>query len=166
MKKAVSLTFYLGSILMGIGFQNASASTLSESSVKDSMQKTDTIILSETDVQTVKREVARLDPNTRKKFETLAEEWNQAIDATPMTKFSSSTVTYTRLSQFAKLKAMGKSIIPLVVEKLLQEDQFHFLKLYEALQDNKQLVSFNVKGGEQGRAKRTVRLWLNSLAKD
>lgn len=62
---------------------------------------------------------------------------------------------------------MGKNIIPLIMEKLLDEDNFFLLPLYDAIQTDSQLKISYKKGdakileGEQNKAKRTVRLWLS-----
>ena len=65
------------------------------------------------------------------------------------------------------MQAMGKNIIPLIMEKLLDEDNFFLLPLYDAIQTDSQLKISYKKGdakileGEQNKAKRTVRLWLS-----
>lgn len=71
------------------------------------------------------------------------------------------------LRNLGEMQAMGKNIIPLIMEKLLDEDNFFLLPLYDAIQTDSQLKISYKKGdakileGEQNKAKRTVRLWLS-----
>lgn len=79
---------------------------------------------------------------------------------------SSDTKDYAKLPEFAKLKAMGKDIIPLIMKELLNENNFYLLPLYDAIQDDslQRVVldtnSTEILGGEQYRAKKTIQLWL------
>ena len=83
--------------------------------------------------------------------------------------FSSTTLDYKQLPQFKSLQEMGSVIIPLIMEKLLDEENFFMLPLYDTLQlDSNLKIVYNKNDrkcleGEQNRARRTVRMWVNSL---
>jgi predicted transcriptional regulator len=63
---------------------------------------------------------------------------------------------------------MGEQIIPLVVAKLIESDNFFALQLYERLQQKPNLlIEINIKDdlileGEQGRAYKTVKKYFSS----
>ncbi len=67
--------------------------------------------------------------------------------------------------EYDALIALGPAILPLVVEKLADPENFFALQLYDALQSNeKLLVQFEpdderILEGEQGRAQRVVQAW-------
>lgn len=107
---------------------------------------------------------------TKEKYDALVAAWHKNIMTNSETMFSSDTKTYTILPEFKELKNMGQTIIPLVLESLLTQDNFYLLTLYDALQENKDLVASNGENSpyklesEQNRAKRTIRMWVNSLS--
>lgn len=78
---------------------------------------------------------------------------------------------YKRLEtkEFARLKAMGKAILPLLAKKLMTESNFMALPAFENIAASKKLLvridpkSEQVLEGEQGRAYRTVRNYLSGL---
>ncbi len=67
--------------------------------------------------------------------------------------------------EYDALIALGPAILPLVVEKLAEPENFLALQLYDAIQtDEKLLVQFEpgderILEGEQGRAQRAVQAW-------
>jgi hypothetical protein len=67
--------------------------------------------------------------------------------------------------EFDALVAMGPPILPLIVEKLADPQNFIALQLYDAMQPNERLlVQFKpdderILEGEQGRARRVVQAW-------
>jgi hypothetical protein len=82
---------------------------------------------------------------------------------------SSSSDPYARAAsgEFRKLTAMGKEILPLLVNKLMDESNFLALPAFEKLADKKLVISIDARDekvleGEQGRAYRTVKLYLGS----
>ena len=125
------------------------------------------IELSDAEKQAVIDKAANINCEVKTKFNDLFNSWNEEISINPQTKYSSSTLAYTTLPQFKEMQAMGKNIIPLIMEKLLDEDNFFLLPLYDAIQTDSQLKISYKKGdakileGEQNKAKRTVRLWLS-----
>jgi len=67
--------------------------------------------------------------------------------------------------EYDALIAMGPAIIPLVVESLADPENFFSLQLYDAIQQNEQLLvqyepdDVRILDGEQGRARRVVQAW-------
>ncbi len=61
--------------------------------------------------------------------------------------------------------ALGPEILPLVVEKVADPENFLALQLYDAIQPSERLViqfgpdDERILEGEQGRAQRTVQAW-------
>src|SRR5207247_1998647 len=78
---------------------------------------------------------------------------------------SSDPRTRTVGSEYDQLIALGTAVIPLVIEKLAEPDNFLALQLYDAIQtDPNLLVQFEpsdprILEGEQGRAQRVVHGW-------
>jgi hypothetical protein len=97
-----------------------------------------------------------------KKFRAFKNSWFKA-------SLSSSSDPYARAAsgEFRELTAMGKEIIPLLINKLMDESNFLALAAYEKLADKKMVIRIDandekVLEGEQGRAYRTVKLFLGS----
>lgn len=105
-------------------------------------------------------------PTIKDEFEKRLKLWNQAIKANPATLLSNDTHDYANLPQFDTLVEMGPSIVPLIVDKLCDEENFHLLVLYDTLQAELAKRITYEKGdvraleGEQNRARRTVKLWV------
>jgi len=82
--------------------------------------------------------------------------------------FSSNSTSRALGKEFDALLALGPVILPLVVEKLADPDNFFALQLYDALQpDINLLVQFDadderILEGEQGRARRLVQHWVSN----
>jgi hypothetical protein len=70
--------------------------------------------------------------------------------------------------EFDTLIAMGPAILPLVVEKLADPENFMALQLYDAIQPNEHLIvqygpeDERILEGEQGRARRVVQARLTN----
>jgi hypothetical protein len=70
--------------------------------------------------------------------------------------------------EFDALIALGPGILPLVVEKLADPDNFLALQLYDAIQpEDRLLVQYGpederIVEGEQGRARRVVHAWITN----
>ena len=87
--------------------------------------------------------------------------------------FSTDTKDRVKAEGYDELLSMGGDIIPLVIEKLNEEENFIALVLYEDLQKDKSLLIRYAEDeplhilleGEQTRAKRAVKLWLNRVVK-
>lgn len=78
---------------------------------------------------------------------------------------------YKRLetAEFKELKAMGKEIVPLLAQKLMDESNFIALPAFEKISANRKLVieidaaDEKILEGEQGRAYRTVKNYIATL---
>jgi hypothetical protein len=103
-------------------------------------------------------------PDLRGDFEDAFEAWKRtwfegglAISSVPQTRAVG--------RGFDALVALGSKILPLLVEKLVDPDNFLALTLYDAIQPNDKLVVQFTAGhervleGEQGRARRVVHAW-------
>ena len=127
----------------------------------------DDIELTNAEKQAVLNKASKIKPAIKAQFNNLFEAWDKEISTNPKTKYSSSTKAYTILPQFKEMQAMGKIIIPLIMEKLLDDQNFFLLPLYDAIQKDSRLKVNYKEGdvkileGEQNRAKRTIRIWLN-----
>lgn len=155
-----------GSILVSFVKQNSKISDLKE--VAEEVSKED-IVLSDLEKNKVLERSKKVDSEIVSKFESLIAAWKNEINTNPKTMFSSSTLDYKQLPQFKSLQEMGSVIIPLIMEKLLDEENFFMLPLYDTLQlDSNLKIVYNKNDrkcleGEQNRARRTVRMWVNSL---
>jgi hypothetical protein len=100
----------------------------------------------------------------REKFEKAFAQWKStwfegglAINSVPQNRGVGNA--------FDALVALGPKILPLVVEKLVDPDNFFALTLYDAIQpDEKLIVQFTpdderILEGQQGRARRVVQAW-------
>src|SRR5439155_9563495 len=67
--------------------------------------------------------------------------------------------------EYDALIALGPAILPLVIEKLADPENFFALQLYDAIQPNEKLLvqyepdDERILEGEQGRAQRVVQAW-------
>ena len=80
---------------------------------------------------------------------------------------SSDPYARTKTAGYREMTAMGKEIIPLLVNKLMDESNFLALPAYENLAGKRLSIAIDSKDekvleGEQGRAYRTVKLFLGS----
>lgn len=111
-------------------------------------------------------------PELQQQFDTLFNQWIENWETNPETLLSSSTQDAKELEEYPQLLAMGKEILPLVVEQLLDEKNFVGLVLYDELQDNPdcKIVYDYIDPiwmeGEANRAKRTVKLWVKSVTEE
>lgn len=105
-----------------------------------------------------------VDPDLRRAFEDAFGDWKQtwfsgglAINSNPHSRAVG--------KEYDALVALGPEIMPLVVEKLADPENFFALQLYDAIQpDEKLVVHFEadderILEGEQGRARRVVSAW-------
>lgn len=90
------------------------------------------------------------------RFDSLFNAWEREIYSNPKTRLSSNTHSYTILPQFKERKAMGKKIIPCIVERFEKDNNTFFaLPLYNELQENDSLKSYR-KTSEQDKVKEVV----------
>ena len=128
-----------------------------------SEQVSQEIQLSVQEKEAVIKSAKKVKDSTVRTFNSLFNEWTKEIRTNPLMQLSSNTFDYAKCPQFEQLKSMCTEIIPLIVDKMLDRDKFFSLVLYDAIQNNDELkVSRKFCGSEQDRAKRTIRVWLNS----
>lgn len=98
-----------------------------------------------------------------KRFSAWKKIWHTGSHAS-----SSDPYTRTKTAEYRELKALGKVILPLLVKKLMDENNFLALPAFEELAEKKFTIRINPKDekvleGEQGRTFRTVKKYLTSL---
>jgi len=134
---------------------------LLESSMK---QKTSKSYLTASEKKAIGAQVMSVPEEVREKFEDAFDAWKGtwfegglAISSAPQSRAVG--------KPFDALVALGPAILPLVVEKLADPENFFALTLYDAIQPNEKLIVQFAPGdervleGEQGRAKRVVQAW-------
>lgn len=119
------------------------------------------IVFSQDELALISKKARASKENAR--FESLFNEWKEAWEGS----FSSNTITTRQLPQYAELKAMGKDIIPLLIEKMAtEEDNFFAIRLYEDLINNPNLIIRYANGdphqfeGLVQTTKKTIKKWL------
>lgn len=75
----------------------------------------------------------------KEKFNELFDQWIENWKTNPITKFSNFSSDAKKLEEYPKLLNMGKDIIPILIEKLLDKKNFIGLSLYEDIQDDSNL---------------------------
>jgi hypothetical protein len=84
----------------------------------------------------------------------------------PPLVFSSNPHDATHSKAFQDLTALGRNIIPAVVEELLEPDNFFALQLYDTIQEKRSLAASSTEDrfeSKQARARKTIRLFASSL---
>ena len=132
-----------------------------EEVVKEKDQKS---YLTGTQKKALGAEREAVDADLKKAFEEAFNAWKQtwfsgglAVNSNPQSRAIG--------KEYDALIALGPGIMPLVVEKLADPENFFTLQLYDAIQPNEQLVVHfeaddeRILEGEQGRAKRVVNAW-------
>ncbi len=120
--------------------------------------------LSPTQKKTLDEQIRKVPSEVRAEFDTAFYAWKGtwfqdglAISSDPHTRAVGKA--------FDDLISLGPAILPLVIEKLADPDNFLALQLYDAIQtDENLLVQFEpdderILEGEQGRAQRVVQAW-------
>ena len=124
------------------------------------------------EVNMIKQEVAKFS-SLKNEFDLLFERWKYEWNYGYM-QFSNNTRDALTMQEFKDLVALGKSILPLVVEKMLDKSNFFAVRLYEELQDEvvpqekrKALIKEKVASNElnlyqsvQNEAAQAVKEWL------
>ncbi|MBX6311873.1 MAG: hypothetical protein IRY99_02970 [Isosphaeraceae bacterium] len=113
----------------------------------------------------LEEQARRVPANLRKRFESAFAAWKAAWNRGGLA-FHSDPRTRAVGKESDRLITMGPAILPLVVEKLADPENFFALQLYDALQRDPNLVVHippddpRILEGEQGRARRVVQAWL------
>lgn len=116
-------------------------------------------------LQILQKEISLLPKKLVSEFEKLFEDWRNSWFAGRLA-INSNPAARTSCYEFFKLLKMGAVILPLIVEKLTERENFFAVQLYERLQLNKDLLvnqnlySNDFLTGEQGRAAKTISNYL------
>jgi hypothetical protein len=116
---------------------------------------------------TLKSIAAEVDARTKEAFQSAFAAWKKTWFEGGLA-ISSDPHTRTVGREFDALVALGPKILPLLVERLTEPDNFLALQLYDTLQlSPKLIVQFEpdderILSGEQGRAQEVVKQWLAS----
>lgn len=116
-------------------------------------------------IAAVRSAVARMSPGLPRLFEVRFAAWKKTWSEPPLV-VSSNPHDATRSKEFHDLVALGRDILPAVVEKLIDPDNFFALQLYETIQKDRSLVASSTEdrfAGEQARARKTIRLYAAGL---
>jgi hypothetical protein len=112
--------------------------------------------------------VSEVDDATRAAFEKRFDAWKAVWRCEEFQHHSDPA--YVRFcKEFQDLVLLGQQTIPLIVEKLVDPDNFLALQLHDALQPDDRLLALvepeddAMLEGEQGRAERVVESWLKSM---
>jgi hypothetical protein len=127
-------------------------------------QKSSKSYLTAAEKKTLRDQLDRVPAEVRSAFEAAFRAWKDtwfsgglAISSNPHTRAVG--------KEFDTLIALGPAILPLVIEKLADPENFLALQLYDAMQPNERLVvqvepeDERILEGEQGRARRVVQAW-------
>lgn len=123
-------------------------------------------LITQKEIDTLNVEISKISPVLKEQFENAFREWKDSWFQGDMI-FSSDTRDRAKGKLFEKLLALGDEIIPLVIEKLVDPENFIALTLYDSLQMHPECVvkyhdaDLNLLEGEQARAQRTIRLWIS-----
>lgn len=135
-------------------------------SVLSTIINQDSIDLTESDCFRIRRLASKIDGSIRTQFENLYGKWKEDISTNMAFRLSSDSRIWMESEYFKQMEQMGSSIIPLVLEKMLDEKNFHIVLLYNKIQKNKELVTDASNGGmeilesQQQKAKRAIKLFL------
>lgn len=108
-----------------------------------------------------------LPKQTVSQFEARFKAWKKTWFSTEFA-LDSNPYSRTKTAEFKNLMKMGKEILPLLAQKMMDESNFMALTAFEKLASKKLIVRIDsndekVQEGEQGRAYRTVKNYLESF---
>lgn len=83
--------------------------------------------LSSDQLSEIKEIASRIDEQFQKDFNTAFSRWKDEWHSNSLTIISSNTNDAKKLDSYITLKAMGSKIIPLIINKLVEEDNFLLL---------------------------------------
>jgi len=121
--------------------------------------------LSDEERQMLRQEVERTDESLRRKFDEAYGAW-KATWSDPFLRMSSVPGDYARSQQFFNVVTLGPDILPLLMEKLSDPNEFFALQAVERLAPTELFITVElddpqVLRGEQGRAHDVVTRWLS-----
>lgn len=120
-------------------------------------------MLSHNEAESIRELARQVAEETRRTYEKAFADWKRTWFSGP-TLFSSDTRDLALCPEFGILASMGEEIIPLVLESLLQAENFPALVLYDTIQGKRELTvapeEIAPEEGEQDRAVRAIQRWL------
>ena len=152
-----------------LGFYSRSGSGAVENpSAIEKLKTMKTEKLSKSDLKFIRSRIQRIDPEVKARFEQVYRAWKEAINH-PLIVANSNPVTRTQTPAFLELIALGPEILPLLMEKLTDPDEFFALQAVDRLLRPEFVVSRETDDpavllGEQGRAIETVKQWIRTEA--
>lgn len=138
------------------------------SELGDIMKEQANVQIDATEIAIIKKQAAQVVEDVQKRFTQHYDAWQYSLTSFPFT-YCSDTSDYRFANGFDSLVQMGEQILPLVIEKLLEVEEYKALVLYDELQKNTghtivytpdDPITVYVEG-EQQRAKRTIKKWLS-----
>ena len=142
--------------LQGLGFAGAIFSVLLGMVMLSAASRALSPGPTQEQIAAIRASAERLPAPLHRQFEERFAAWKKTWQE-PAIAVSSNPRSVTHSKEFRELVALGKDIIPVIAEKLLEPDNFFALQLYDMLQDERQLVVASPEDafdGEQARAKR------------
>jgi hypothetical protein len=115
--------------------------------------------------QKIQEKTSKIPLKEREKFKTIFKKW-KSMWFIGKEVFLFDPYTRAQGEEFEQLLEMGADSIPLVIEALAEPDNFFAISLYERLQQDTRLHvkirpdSYEILQGEQSRAVRIIRKWL------
>jgi len=108
----------------------------------------------------LKAEIARVPSDLKGRFDVRYRAWKYSLRRRPIL-FNLNARLGRTPAEFHALISLGPAILPLLVGKLANRDEFRALQVYDALQDRPDLrVDPQAFPSEQQRALETARRWL------
>jgi len=106
------------------------------------------------------------------RFNSLFSSWEHFINTEPRIIYSNDLEDRKQSEYYSLLLQMGKDILPLVVEKMLDEKYFYTIILYDDLQGNDPQLCYRLQdrtiveitAGEQTRVARTILKWYHNAS--
>jgi hypothetical protein len=122
--------------------------------------------LSRSDLRFLKDRVKNVEPELKRRFAHAYTAWKESWDH-PLIAVSSDPATRTQTPAFLELIALGPQIIPLLMEKLTNPNEFFTLQAVDRLSRPEFVISDHPDDpalllGEQARAIETVRHWIRT----
>jgi hypothetical protein len=105
-------------------------------------------------------EIAGVPAELRTRFDELYRNWRRTWER-PDIRVSSNSKAVKDSYEFRALASLGPKVLPLIVDKLLQPNEFFALQLYDTIERRGNLREENRDLGEQKRALATARRWLS-----
>lgn len=119
------------------------------------------------ELRVIQAEIDQIPAEIQNEFDEKFDFWKKQWSEIPFV-FSSNTNDFKDAPGWNALLGMGEEMLPLLLQKLCDEENFPALVLYEAIQNNKDLIVDPMEdwlAGEQTRAIRVVEKWI-AMAED